>query len=412
MGRKSRLKQERNKNSNNNLSSFTNIRLLAAAGLVALPLGIIGVARLLDTKKHDAPIQSKPLENIVDSDEVARRLMLDGFYTNNIWVRNQIKPQLVNLIKKQIADPNLEMKVKVRDFMKFNIFNYYDFVLDKKRTPDEVYAIFSMALTDILNELPNIDPKFNRFLEGRTGNLSMDTSELNRILQPYFETLGYVCVITPDLEEDIRQPNVILMETSEIKTFEVACLDQRHIMLYRDVIGVAIPLIQGYKTPGNETEGIVFGEKDKEPTCLIDTVRIKRIAELEWETMQDGTNEYATLLKRIFPTKNKEAFVSAYIDLHYKATLVHEATHDLRRKQANKKVFPEEESIAFLNEIIEGPSAVYTMIHLLRNGVASYYQLALQNFKEHVLKGDSPEIINDDTLRQRSKEYLTEVLSQ
>ena len=217
----------------------------------------------------------------------------------------------VELIKKQIADPGLEMKVKVRDFMKFNIFNYYDFVLDQKRAEDETYARFSKALTDIVNELPNIDPAFDRFLEGRNGNVEMDLLELNKILQPYFETLGYVCMITPDLEEGIKRPNMILMETSDIKTFEVNCLNQTHVMKYRDVIGVAIPLIQGYKTPGNETEGMVIGEKDKDTICLIDTVRVKRIAESAWDTMQDGTNEYAPLLRRIFPTISKEGFIMA-----------------------------------------------------------------------------------------------------
>jgi len=417
MSKKSRAKKDRRlngsfNNNNNNNNFWTRSRLLVAAGVIALPLGIIGAVKLLEPKKHDVPIQSKPLENIVDSDDVAQRLMLDGFYTNNIWVRTQIKPQLVDLIKKQIADPGLEMKVKVRDFMKFNIFNYYDFVLDQKRAEDETYARFSKALTDIVNELPNIDPAFDRFLEGRNGNVEMDLLELNKILQPYFETLGYVCMITPDLEEGIKRPNMILMETSDIKTFEVNCLNQTHVMKYRDVIGVAIPLIQGYKTPGNETEGMVIGEKDKDTICLIDTVRVKRIAESAWDTMQDGTNEYAPLLRRIFPTISKEGFISAYAELHYKSTLVHEATHDLRRKQPNEKSWPEEELVAFLNETIDGPSAIYTMLHLLRNGVAPYYQFALARFKEHVLKNDDPKNISDDALRQRSKEYLKQILSQ
>ena len=402
----------RNHSNSNNVSFWNKARLFVATGLISLPLVVLGASKLVDCSRSNPPkvTHLEHIVNSVDSPEVAERLTIDGFYTNNQDVRSQIKQRISDLVRRQIDDQSIDMKVKVRDFMKLNIFNYYDFVLDDERTNEETYSLFSRIFTDIVNILPSIDPNFESYLEGRDGDVAMDVLEMNSILRPYFETLGYVCMITPDLEFDSRRPNVILMEVGDIKKCDVKCLDKSHTMIYRDIRGVAIPLIQGYKTPGNEVEGMVVGEKGGDHVCLVDTVRERGIAESAWNTLQDSSDKYLPLMKRIFPTRSKEKFISAYIDLKHRSVLVHEATHDLRRSQADKKSFHEEELIAFLNETVEGPSPLYTMLHLLRNGEAPYYRLALSRFGEHVLRGDSPETISEDSLRERARDYLVSLL--
>lgn len=418
MNRKIKSERKRiknNGNKNNNL--WTRIRLFAAAGLVALPLGIIGVARLLDDKKHDAPIQFKALENIVDSSEKARQLTINGFYTNNILVREQVRQDtIIPFLDQQLNDNNFPLKHNARDIVKYFIFKYYDFVLDSQRNQDETYAFFNQQMQNVVDKLEELDPVFAASLKdtanrsiGESGKSNADINTINKLLGSYFRSHGYTFYITPDIVYEFARPNVILMETSDVKTFEVNHLGKIHLMSYRDIIGVAVPWIQGYEEQGNETEGLVIAEKDKEPTCLIDTIRSKRIAETAWNHVKNENTIFAQLLRKIFQINNKNNFIQSYTSMAYQATLVHEATHDFRRAQGNQKSNQEEELIAFLNEIIEGPNALFSMNNLLRNGEAPQYKLALSNFRANVLQGISPSDITDQELRNRSRKYLTEL---